>query len=54
MKYADFFDPPDGELGANLGSGGGSEEDDENEEAEVGITLFWEVSGWDSHQTFPD
>lgn len=34
MKYADFFDPPDGELGANLGSGGESEEDDENESDE--------------------
>ena len=34
MKYADFFDPPDGELGANLESGGESEEDDENESDE--------------------
>lgn len=34
MKYADFFDPPDGELDANLGSGGESEKDDENESDE--------------------
>lgn len=31
MKYADFFDPPDGERSADLGSGGESEEDNENE-----------------------
>ena len=34
MKYADFFDPPDGELSADLGSGGESEEDNENESDE--------------------
>ena len=31
MKYADFFDPPDGERSADLGSGGESEEGNENE-----------------------
>ena len=34
MKYADFFDPPDGELSANLGSGGESQEENENESDE--------------------
>lgn len=31
MKYADFFDPPDGEPSANKGSGEEREEDEENE-----------------------
>ncbi|KAL9988124.1 hypothetical protein ACROYT_G002529 [Oculina patagonica] len=34
MKYADFFDPPDGELNVNKGSGDESEKDDENDEDE--------------------
>ena len=34
MKYADFFDPPDEELSANIGSGEESEEDNENESDE--------------------
>lgn len=34
MKYADFFDPPDGELSVDLGSGGEGEEDNENESDE--------------------
>ena len=34
MKYADFFDPPDGELCAGLGSGAESEEDNEKESDE--------------------
>lgn len=34
MKYADFFDPPDGELSVNIGSGEESEENNENESDE--------------------